>query len=266
MIRFSKIWYGFAVIVTILILIFMAGIAGLLTQTPQNGVVDKVLSSSDTTKWSGFLGSGMDLKKTILFLVAILGGVGACVGGVAAVVTLIRRRKLPSIQEVLETSEDITVLLENDESEEYASVEKVVQNVERNSKASFFDKAIAHAYRFQKDGRIHEALQKWRDIANHAEGHDNDLAARAWFSIGYLHNEQGRGEQALSAYDKAIHLDSDYVAAYYNRGRTKRDLSKYEFTNGNVASASRRYESAYEPSAGGTQTLRRSAYPATPDP
>ena len=244
MIRFSKIWYGFAVIVTILILIFMAGMAGLLTQTPQDSVVDKDLSSSDTTKRNGFLGSGMDLEKTILFLVAILGGVGACVGGIAAVVALIRRRKLPSIQEVLKTSEDIIVLLEDKESKEYASVEKVVRNVERNSKASFFDKAIANAYRFQVDGRIDEALQKWRDIANHAEGHDNDLAARAWFSIGYLHNEEGRGEQALSAYDKAIHLDGDYVAAYYNRGRTKRELSKSELTKGDVASAFQRYESA----------------------
>jgi tetratricopeptide (TPR) repeat protein len=232
------------VIVTILILIFMAGMAGLLTQTPQDSVVDKDLSSSDTTKRNGFLGSGMDLEKTILFLVAILGGVGACVGGIAAVVALIRRRKLPLIQEVLKTSEDIVVLLEDKESKEYASVEKVVRNVERNSKASFFDKAIANAYRFQVDGRIDEALQKWRDIANHAEGHDNDLAARAWFSIGYLHNEQGREEEALSAYDKAIHLDRDYIAAYYNRGRTKRELSKSELTKGNVASAFQRYESA----------------------
>ena len=123
-------------------------------------------------------------------------------------------------------------------------VEKVVRRVERNSKASFFDKAIANAYRFQKDGRINEALQKWRDIANHAEGHNNNLAARAWFSVGYLHNEEGRGVEALSAYDKAIHLDSDYLAAYYNRGRTKRDLSKYEITNGDATSAIQQYESA----------------------
>ena len=186
----------------------------------------------------------MDAKEIIFYIIATVGSIAGFVGGIAAVVTLIRRRKLPLIQEVLKTSEDIVVLLEDKESKEYASVEKVVRNVERNSKASFFDKAIANAYRFQVDGRIDEALQKWRDIANHAEGHDNDLAARAWFSVGYLHSEQGRGEEALSAYDKAIHLDGDYVAAYYNRGRTKRELSKYEFTKGDVESAFQRYESA----------------------
>ena len=186
----------------------------------------------------------MDSKEIIFYIIAALGSISVFVGGIAAVIALIRRRNLPSIQEVLRTSEDIAVLLENKESEEYALVEKVVRRVERNSKASFFDKALAHAYRFQADGRIDEALQKWRDIANHAGGHDNALAAHAWFSVGYLHNEEGRGEEALSAYDKAIHLDNDYLAAYYNRGRTKRDLSRYEITNGDVVLAIQQYESA----------------------
>ncbi len=195
-------------------------------------------------KHGGLVRNGMDSKEIIFYIIAAMGSIGVFVGGIAAVIALIRRRNLPSIQEVLGTSEDITFLLEDKKSEEYALVEKVVRRVERNSKASFYDKALANAYRFQNDERIDDALQKWRDIANHAEGHDNDLAARAWFSIGYLHNEQGRGEEALSAYDKAIHLNTDYVAAYYNRGKTKRNLSKYEITKGDVASASRRYESA----------------------
>lgn len=230
--------------VIILVPLFIVGMVDLSAQTMQHNGVDENQSSNDTTEGNGLLGGDIDFKKVILFLVAILGGIGTLVVCIIAVVVLVRHLKLPSIQEVLGTSEDIIVVLENKESEEYSWVEKVVRKVERNSSASFLDKAIAHAYRCQEDERIDEALQKWRAIANYAEGDNNHLAARAWFSIGYLHNEEGRGEEALSAYDKAIHLDKDYVVAYYNRGRTKRNLAESELTQGDEESAFKQYESA----------------------
>ena len=49
----------------------------------------------------------MDSKEIIFYIIATLGSIGGFVGGIAAVVTLVRRRNQPSIQEVLETSEDI---------------------------------------------------------------------------------------------------------------------------------------------------------------
>lgn len=157
---------------------------------------------------------------------------------------MVRFSKIRSIREVLETSEDITVILDNKGSKEYTWVEKVVQNVEQNTNASIVDKAIACTYRLQKRGRIDEALRKWHDIADYAEGDNNNLAARAWFSIGYLHNRKGQGEKALSAYSIAIHLDRNYIVAYYNRGKTQRVLAKGEFAQGNAKSSLKRYESA----------------------
>ena len=73
-----------------------------------------------------------------------------------------------------------------------------------------------------------EALQKlieeWQSLANIVEGIDNDLTARSWFSVGYLHDKQDELEKALSAYDRSISLKSDYAEAYYNRGNTNRKL------------------------------------------
>ena len=54
----------------------------------------------------------MDSKEIIFYIIATLGSIGGFVGGIAVVIALMRRRNLPSIQEVSETSENIAVLLE----------------------------------------------------------------------------------------------------------------------------------------------------------
>lgn len=73
--------------------------------------------------------------------------------------------------------------------------EEAVREVRQNPEASPLARAIADAYSLQRAGRIDEAIEKWRSIANVAEGSDNDLAARAWLSVGYLLYERG-GEDA----------------------------------------------------------------------
>jgi len=223
---------------------------GLLAQTGQDSVGNKNQSSSDTTKKNGFLGSGMSLLEIGLFL----GSIGAFLSGIAAVVILIRRKQ-PQIQLVLPTSEDISKFLKNGQSDESSRVEKVVQNVERNPKASLVDKAMADAYRLQQDGKIDEAIQMWRDIADCSKGRDDNLAARSWFSIGYLYIDEGLNEEkysaddltiqlqlsspefyinsdavekALSSYSEAIRLKPDCSEAYCSRGKSKYHLGDYE--------------------------------------
>ena len=73
--------------------------------------------------------------------------------------------------------------------------EEAVRDIRRNPEASLLARAIADAYSLQRAGKIEEAIEKWRSIANVAEGSDNDLAARAWLSVGYLLYERG-GEDA----------------------------------------------------------------------
>ena len=98
-------------------------------------------------------------------------------------------------------------------------------NVRANPMASLIDKAIAQAVFLQQQGKRDEAIEKWRAVAHIVEEVDNDLAARAWFSVGYLLENP---EDSISAYDRAISLKPDLVEAYVNRGSGKAALGQGE--------------------------------------
>ena len=71
---------------------------------------------------------------------------------------------------------------------------KTMASVQREPAGSLTDPAVADAVLLQQQGNIEEAIEKWRSIANVAEGSDPDLAARAWLSVGYLLYERGVGD------------------------------------------------------------------------
>ena len=50
---------------------------------------------------------------------------------------------------------------------------------------------------------------------------DKKLSAGAWFSIGYLLDEQGEYEEAINAYSRSIDLSPNDATAYSNRGVVK---------------------------------------------
>ena len=103
-------------------------------------------------------------------------------------------------------------------AENPAKANQAVANVQNNPEASFLNMAISQAVSLQQQGKRDDAIEKWRAIALLAEGSDNKLAARAWFSIGYLGREP---ENTIAACDEAIRLKPDYAKAYYNRGNAK---------------------------------------------
>ena len=104
---------------------------------------------------------------------------------------------------------------------------QVVANVRKNPEASPIDKAIAQAVSLQQQGKRNDAIEKWRAVAHVTEGSNNELAARAWFSVGYLLQNENPGA-GISAYDKALRLKPDFAAAYNNRGNAKNALKQYE--------------------------------------
>lgn len=106
--------------------------------------------------------------------------------------------------------------------------EESLRDLLQNPELSVIDKAIAEASALQQGGAIEEAIEKWRSIANIVAETDSDLAARAWFSVGYLHSQNGEPEKAIPAYDKAIYLRSDYAKAYNNRGTLNGELGQYD--------------------------------------
>ena len=104
---------------------------------------------------------------------------------------------------------------------------QAVANVRENPQASLMDKAIARALSLQQQGKRDEAIQKWRAVARVAEKSDNGLAARAWFSVGYLVQDENP-QDGILAYNQAIRLQPDLAKAYYNRGIAKGALKQYK--------------------------------------
>lgn len=102
---------------------------------------------------------------------------------------------------------------------------------------SLIDQAVDAAISLQQQGKAEEAIEKWRSIANVAEGADSQLQARAWLSVGSLHDEGDNWEAAIDAYDEAIRLKPNSAEAYNNRGFTKRN-------HGNLNEAREDYQKA----------------------
>ena len=135
---------------------------------------------------------------------------------------------LEEIKKIRDKSHDIFQgLTAKTAADEPEKANQAVANVRENPTASLTDKAIANALSLQEQGKRNEAIEKWRAIAHIAEGSDNDLAARAWFSVGYLVIDESL-EDCISANDRAISLKPDYAEAYMNRGAAKNALRRHE--------------------------------------
>ena len=143
-------------------------------------------------------------------------GIGTFLIGVAAILAVIFNVLFPSKTQVelKLTSADIDKFVQSGKPEEASRIKESARKIEIDPNASFVDKAIAEAYRLQLEERTDDAIEKWHSIANVVEGIDNDLAARAWFSIGYLYSDGGEEEKSLSSYNKAIDLKPDYAEIY----------------------------------------------------
>lgn len=124
-----------------------------------------------------------------------------------------------------ESAEILQGMNAEDVAEASEEAKQAAANVAENPTASLIDKAIAQAVFLQQQGERDEAIEKWRAVAHITEGIDNNQAARAWFSVGYL---LGDSEESISAYDRAISLKPDYADAYYNRGVVKGKLGQGE--------------------------------------
>ena len=122
-------------------------------------------------------------------------------------------------------SAEVFDVMPPEDSEEF---EITLHDLQQNPELSVVDEAIMDVFRLQRDGAIDEAIEKWNSIADAVEGIDDNLAARAWFSVGYLRLQNQDPEIAIPAYDEAIRLNPSYVEAYNNRGNAKNHLGQRE--------------------------------------
>lgn len=115
------------------------------------------------------------------------------------------------------------------------TAEQKAESVRKDPQASLKDKLIASAIAFQKEGKTDQAITKWESIASATEEIDNDLATRAWFSVGYLLLEKANLDgnrddlkKALAAYSRSIELTPSIAEAHNNRGIIKAKLGLYQ--------------------------------------
>ena len=113
-------------------------------------------------------------------------------------------------------------------SENPDAARRDAETVQKDSAASLIDQATATAILLQRQEKIEAAIEMWRYIAKVPEGIDNQLRARAWFSVGYLYGEEDNRKEAIDAYNEAIRLKPDMAEAYNNRGVAKNDLGQHE--------------------------------------
>lgn len=154
---------------------------------------------------------------------------------IATLATVEKRSQLDVFYDIAKAGSEEARELVKAINEQKTRTKEAMQKLQQDPAAFPLDRAIDKAISLQKEGKIEEAIEKWRSIANVAAGIDNALAARAWFSIGCLLSEgdvevdEGNNiQEAISVYDQAINLKPDFAEAYCNRGSAKCNLSQYD--------------------------------------
>ena len=74
---------------------------------------------------------------------------------------------------------------------------------------------------------IETASKSRHPVSNIPKQNENELAAHAFFSIGYFLYHGNKTEKALSAYDTTIALKPNSWEAFYNRGIARYDFKQY---------------------------------------
>ena len=90
-----------------------------------------------------------------------------------------------------------------------------------------------------EEGTIKTAKKNKEPDENTLKPDENELAAYAFFSIGYLLYQGNKTEKALSAYDKVIALKPDFVEAYNILGILRSELGQYDKALADYAAAIR---------------------------
>ena len=164
------------------------------------------------------------LKRIGTYVLQKPAGTGTLLLGIAAIITVFFTFIVPLIIPVKDTSKSV----QTEKSAKSLETEELIQKKIEDSKADIISRAILDDYKLQLDEKIEKAIEKCHSLANMLEEIDNNLAAGAWFSTGYLRVQLGEHEKAISDFSKALDLKPDYVEAYYNLGTAKLKIGKFK--------------------------------------
>ena len=92
--------------------------------------------------------------RTITCVGIFFGGIGTLLIGIDAI--------RPNSSNLSLNGEDIVKFIQAVKSEDSSHLEKIMQKVEGNPKASNWDRAVVEASRLKQAGKIEDAIEKWR--------------------------------------------------------------------------------------------------------
>ena len=195
--------------------------------------IERVIEIEIEGRFNELRGELLDERANVInFWLAVVAIVFA-LGGIFSIREFQRFRKTARllVKEIKEKRDEAVVIVQEMTAETAATdpkrTDQAAERVLENPQASSMDKAIARAVFFQREGKIDEALNLWERVARIAEESNQALAARAWFSIGFLIHARNAAD-SIPAYDRAIRLNPQLAGPYTNRGNVMLELGRYK--------------------------------------
>ena len=127
-----------------------------------------------------------------------------------------------------EILEKLIFSIGEDESHPLAPLMDFIIRIIANYEQAYVPKLTERFPELAEEAPIETTSQNKQLAANTPEPSNNELAAHAFFSIGYLLGEGSREKKALAAYEKAIALKPDFWESFYNCGITRNDLNQFK--------------------------------------
>ena len=137
------------------------------------------------------------------------------------------------VKEAKTSRDELQSIVEEQKSEvpsNASSEDQIKKNIQQKFGAAL-EQAVAAAMSFEQQNKIEEAIEKWCSIANIIEETDADLAAEVWLKTGQLLSSKSVDNEdwgrVVEAYNKAIKLNPNLMAAYNDRGNARYSLGQY---------------------------------------
>ena len=124
--------------------------------------------------------------------------------------------------------EELIYSVGENQSHPLSPLMKFIIRIIANYEDAYVPKLTERFPELAEEAPIETSNKSKQPASNIPKKSDSELAAHAFFSIGFLLSHGNRTEKAISAYDTAIVLKPDFWEAFYNLGIVRNSFSQYK--------------------------------------
>ena len=155
-----------------------------------------------------------------------------------------KREAKSSVAIINKYKEDVVENATGNQGRGNISTEEVDTSKEHSSKAKKHtddsepplpEDANTNTEPFKQGGTIKKEIEQWQTVAKEKEISDPEVAADAWFFVGFLFqfedpttSNQLSNQNAFDAYTNALRINPNHVKSYFNRGNVNANLGNHE--------------------------------------